>query len=181
MFPENIIQACFQQTESYYVEEEIGNSSLQENITTLRRHKLRFKGKLRVIHNTSKGSYRSLTKILSEGIFVGHPCLALLALALASFAFACSCPFSFLLALAPLCSCLPPLPLTHLLSPYTKLLNPSKPSKLAKLAKSAKSAKLVKLGVLASVESLVQRANLFVEYDFRKRGRKSLTESYDVY
>lgn len=49
MFPENIIQACFQQTESYYVEEEIGNSSLQENITTLRRHKLRFKDGMNVL------------------------------------------------------------------------------------------------------------------------------------
>lgn len=49
MFPENIIQACFQQTESYYVEEEIGNSSLQENITTIRRHKLRFKDGMNVL------------------------------------------------------------------------------------------------------------------------------------
>lgn len=49
MFPENIIQACFQQTESYYVEEEIGNSTLQENITIIRRHKLRFKDGMNVL------------------------------------------------------------------------------------------------------------------------------------
>merc|ERR1711970_819212 len=49
MFPENIVQACFQQTESYYVEEEIGNSTLGDNITTIRRHKLRFKDGMNVL------------------------------------------------------------------------------------------------------------------------------------